>query len=147
LSEQFNTIPPLAQVLDRFRYKGILEGFVGPRWWRGGAEAFVWEISGGRSDVCDAVRLALNEMTGAQLEANEILEPIVCVDQNYEPIAEPVSIDIAVRIQPDDWPSYAEQAWTTIELARANAEVHALVVEADRLRVEDTVLSREAGRN
>jgi len=37
----------------------------------------------------------------------------------------------SVRIRPDDWPSYADQAWTTIEMAKNEPKLRAIVIRED----------------
>jgi hypothetical protein len=42
------------------------------------------------------------------------------------------AMEDAVRIRPDDWPPYADQPWTRIELALDEPRLRALVVAEDR---------------
>lgn len=135
LSQQLTQSSQLYERLDGFRYKGILEDFLGQRWWRSAAEAFVWELTDGNPFDPEAIHSALIQLTGAELELDKHSQPIVCVDSNYRPLHESVSIDNAVRIQPDDWPSYADEAWTTIELARNDDLLSALVIDQDRSKL------------
>jgi hypothetical protein len=51
-----------------------------------------------------------------------------------------------VRFQPDDWPPYAEEAWTTRELASESPRLRTLTVDSDRvlLSVDEPPVRREA---
>jgi hypothetical protein len=62
--------------------------------------------------------------------------PIVCLDRDYRITSTFSDVDRAVRIRPDDWPTYADDAWITIELARSEAMLGAFVIEGDRERME-----------
>lgn len=63
-------------------------------------------------------------------------EPVVVLDEGYCALERVCDITEAVRIQPEDWPPYADQAWTTIELANEISSLQAIVVAEDRLRLE-----------
>ena len=125
----------LREVLEPVRYKGQLAEFLGPRWWRSGVEGLLWEITKGNPFDPARVRSLLAERAKVPLEASRSEQPLVCVDQDYQPLPEDYNQSEAVRIQPDDWPPYAEQAWTTIALARAESRLGALVLDADRDRL------------
>ena len=56
-------------------------------------------------------------------------------NENYRPLPKACSADAVVRIQPDDWPSFASQAWTTVELAQEHSRLEAMVVAEDRDKV------------
>ena len=72
----------------------------------------------------------------SSLEPTASPQPVVCVDENYQPLSEACDSTEVVRIQPDDWPPYADLAWTTITLARENPRLSALVLEQDREFIE-----------
>lgn len=127
----------VAHGLSRARYGGMLSGFLGPRWWRTGVEDFLWTLTGGASTDLDVVRAALKK-GGVDLEPLAPGRRIVCLNEAFEPIAELQHADDCIRIQPDDWPSYADPAWTTVELARKSSKLRALVVAGDRARLATT---------
>src|SRR5262249_1133071 len=119
-------------LLEPCRYKGALADFLGPRWWRCGIKAFIWELTEGDPFDPQHVRDLLAQRTRISLEPTASPQPVVCVDENYQPLSEACDPTEAVRIQPDDWPPYADLAWTTITLARENPRLTALVLEQDR---------------
>lgn len=125
----------LADILKPFCYGGLLSGFLGQRWWRSGIEFFLWNLTDGDPFDPERTRALLSEKIKVPLDPAESNHPVICVDDNYQPLEDSYEIDGAVRIQPDDWPPYAEQAWTTIELASCKSSLAALVVESDRDRL------------
>jgi len=125
----------LRDFLGTSEYKGLLAGFIGPRWWRSGVETLIWHITDGDPFNVDLVRSKLTSQITGNLESIEYTQPVVCVDRQYRPLSTLSRIEDAVRIQPDDWPPYADQAWTTIELAKREPVLHALVVSQDRNRL------------
>ena len=113
-------------------YRGMLEGFDGPRWWRSGVEALLWDATNARSFDTNAVRSLLQSTMRDPLQFIDIPDPVVCIDKNQRRLPTLFSTRDAVRIQPDDWPAFADPAWTSIELARNDPGLGALVVEQDR---------------
>jgi hypothetical protein len=125
----------IGQFFSPCGYRGILAGFLGERWWRAGVEDLLWDLTAGATLPSADVRAKLNARTGAELVPSVTESPIVCVDENYQTLPEAYSAGEVVRVQPDDWPLYASQAWTTIELARRHARLRAVVAAEDREKV------------
>jgi hypothetical protein len=101
-------------------YKGVLSSFLGPRWWRCEIEAILWSETKGRSADVNAVH-QLIEGVGTGLNPEDKVsanKSVICLDRNLRPLDGLFTHESAVRISPDDWPPYADQAWTTIELAQ-----------------------------
>jgi len=69
---------------------------------------------------------------GMKLDASTVEQPLVCRDGDYKYVAETVAFEEAVRVQPDDWPPYADAAWMRIEDVADRPELRALVVQDDR---------------
>jgi len=46
-----------------------------------------------------------------------------------------MSVENAVRVQPDDWPSFADAAWMPLELVAQDKALRQLVVHEDRDRL------------
>ena len=125
----------LETAMEPFSFKGGLAGFLGPRWWRSGVESFLWELTDGNPFEPQRVRDLLSRNVRVTLEATTSSQPVVCVDENYQALPKVYDPTEAIRIQPDDWPAYADQSWTTIELARENPALKAIVIEADKDRL------------
>ena len=125
----------LGTALKPIEYSGILSAFPGSRWWRSGVESWLWEVTGQQSFDANTVRASMKELIGNDLMAATQDEPVICIDRNYETTNEFADARDAVRLQPDDWPPYADQAWTTIKLASEDPILRSLVVERDRDRL------------
>ena len=125
----------LRSALDESRYRGIAHDFLGTRFWRSAVEDFVWRVTEGRSSNPLAIRTQIEALAGSSLEAVGAVQPVICLDGNYRPLAGVIEADTAVRVQPDDWPVYADQAWTTVELARDAPMLNSIVLDEDRKRI------------
>ena len=125
---------PLVKLLAPAVYAGLLSGFKGERWWRTGIEVVLWTLGGGKPLGTDDLHEALR-VNHVKLEKADSPHPVVCLDEDLQPMADLADSDTAVRIQPDDWPGYADSAWTTLSLAKENPRLRSLVVEADRYRL------------
>jgi hypothetical protein len=136
----------LAGVFAEAKYCGQLSGFLGEHWWRSGCEAIIWDLTAGNPFDPDRVRTILNERCGARLEPCAVGQPVNCVDENYQPIDDDCDVSAVVRLQPDDWPPYAEQACTTRRLASESPRLRAVTVDSDRemLSTEGPVTDGEA---
>ncbi len=126
----------LSMALLPFRYTGILKDFQGKHWWRPGVDAFVWNITAGRPFDLRLLHERLEGIAGhppARLEAKDSVQ---CLDVDLRPTEPAVPVSAAVRIQPDDWPAYAEPAWVLLGDVREHPRLRALVVEDDREKAE-----------
>ena len=124
----------LAAWLEPAAYRGVLDNFLGPRWWRAGVESLLWDLGGG-SMAAKRLHAKLADVARVSLELLSASEPVVCIDQNFAPLAEPCAGNDVVRIVPDDWPLFAGQAWTTVSLAREHPRLAAIVAETDFQRI------------
>lgn len=118
--------------LEAYRYTGELASFVSPRYWRAGIEAFLWDVTGGQALEGDAIRKALKKIGGRSLEPVAMLQPVVCLNSDFTSLSEFHEAEECVRIHPDDWPPYADDAWTTIEMARGEPSLRSSVSSLDR---------------
>lgn len=122
----------LRQRLRECEYDGILAGFLGPRWWRAKIETLLWQVTSGKSSDVTEVQKAVSRLARTQIKIESLpTHPIVCIDSHYQPVDKLFSREDAVRVQPDDWPAYADQAWTSIKLAQSEPTLRALVVRED----------------
>lgn len=129
-----DNLSPGLRPLAACQYRGILSDFLGRRWWRAGVEAVLWDLTRGRSSDSDAVREMLVAF-GVDHPPIETDKRIICLDETLRPVRELKSAREVVRIQPDDWPPFADFAWTTISLARENPNLGSLVIADDRERL------------
>jgi CheY-like chemotaxis protein len=126
----------LWEALETCRYRGILSEFLGTRWWRAGIESFLWTHTERRSFNIDVVRELVCGIAGNRIQSVDCSFPVVCLDEDFAQQSTFVDIDAAVRIRPDDWPSYADDAWATVALAEDSDRIKAIVVEQDREKLK-----------
>lgn len=121
-----------AQDIIAAEYLGHLRAFFGRRWWVAGLEAAAAQNRADRARLPGALS-ALGIDPAVHLHSSRGL--VVVLDGSLEPSTAPIPVGQAVRIQPDSWPSFADDAWTAIDEAVADPELRAIVVAADRERL------------
>jgi hypothetical protein len=127
----------LRGLLEPANYIGELQDFAGRRWWRHRVEAIAWELTKGDPQNADTLRSTLATVVGGEVTPSTVQRPIVCLNELYTPLEETYSIEDAVRVQPDDWPSYADSAWMPMSLLHDHPELQPLIVQDDRDRFDD----------
>jgi hypothetical protein len=121
---------PLGDLLHSARYAGILHDFAGTRWWRAGIEDVLWQITEGQSYDPDAVHGALIQLAPG-LERLGVSDPVVCISANLNAREFIAPAKECVRVQPDDWPPFADTAWAHLNQVRDSPRIAALVIEED----------------
>lgn len=127
----------LSNHLAAYEYTGLANQFLGRRWWRSGVESLLWEITDGRPFDLASLKKSLAERSAAEIEFTPQEDPLVCIDEEYRVMDQFFDINSAVRLMPDDWPSYADVPWTPIEIAKANPEIRAAVLEQDQEKLAE----------
>ncbi len=139
LIEALSSTTGLGGWLAEAQYDGLLRNFSGRRWWRGRVERLLWDATQQKSFDVDAVYRAVSAKHGTDAKPSSPPDhPLVCVNDNFQPLEHFSSRTDCVRIQPDDWPSYADQAWTTTVLAKSDSGLRAIVVSEDRGKLDAT---------
>jgi hypothetical protein len=129
----------LLEELTSCRYTGILSGFSGRLWWRVGVEAWIWESSGGSSSSSSVVaELALSK--GAN-RSNRWVTPVTVIDSELARSSELHEIEGVVRVRPDDWPIYADDAYATFQSVGNSQSLLSIVDPDDFHRLPDDVQS------
>ena len=125
----------LVERIEAARYKGILAGFLGDRWWKAGIEALVWDLTRGRPFDRDALWSAQSELAPDLRRLSEV-DPVLELDERFVLTERILEREETVELQPDDWPLYAEAP--AMGIARVQKHLERLlpvVVELDRERV------------
>ncbi len=130
LRAELGSATPLATFLAPARYDGVLAGFMGDRWWRPAVEHLLWESTGGRSFQSGPVTELLTRLCGRLPEFHGIEDPVVARNGDFESFRI-VPLESAVPIRPDDWPPFADPAWTTQEMVEADQRLAALIIRED----------------
>ena len=126
----------LSRDLNEMRYSGILSEFLGPRWWRGALEDYVWEAAGGCSSNEERLRTELSARAGIELQTLDVDPVVVCLDVNLKPTGKFESPMTAVAVRPDHWPAFADAAWMSIDTVRDDSHLQSLLDPFDLQRVE-----------
>jgi len=134
----------LAARLDQLRYRGPLSDFLGYRWWRAGVNYLTEELLDiGQRDGLEriqAIGAGAIQLHGSSIDILALEDPVIGVDADYSFLRDPLSAASAVRLQPDDWPPYADDAWASRDSLNADGadpELLAMVVSVDRWRVRN----------
>jgi hypothetical protein len=118
-------------LLQGAEYKGACSKFLGRRWWRAGVEEAIWQGTSGKPFD----REALADLLGAEQAAlrldESIVAPVVTYGTDLRPENALVDISKTVRIQPDDWPAFADLPRSRAALVTENDELRNLVIRAD----------------
>ncbi|MFE5410145.1 hypothetical protein [Microbacterium sp. NPDC056569] len=131
--DDLSNAPDLFRELAPFEYGGVLSDFGGRRWWRSGVESWLFQKTGGNSG--DSIAVAeIGRALGGKADAN-LLRPVVVLSPTMEPEEALVEVEVAVRVRPDDWPPFADDAFARIEDVRAHAELARIIEPADRYLV------------
>ncbi|MDE2800088.1 MAG: hypothetical protein OXI94_15605 [Gemmatimonadota bacterium] len=125
----------LAKDLESMRYSGILEDFLGDRWWRGAIEDYAWNVSEGLTADVQHLRDVLSERAGMKLTSTDVNPAVVCVDKNWQPTDEFLSPMTAITLHPDHWPPFADPAWMDIETVQNDDTLLPLVDPLDQHRI------------
>lgn len=120
----------LLESLDPYVYTGVLSEFAGRRWWRAGVENWLFNETSGESGNPRAV-LAVALRGGATVRG-QWLRPVIVINGDLERETEFFEVEATVRIRPDDWPVYADDAYALRSAAAADPALAALVDIADR---------------
>jgi len=125
-----------AKRLAAYRYKGVLSTFDEQRWWRAAVDALIWELSDQGTLPREKRWQGLLTSSADVLEPLEPDEPVVCVDEDLMPKGIEALTD-TVRLQPDDWPSYAHVPRALRESVLSSERLRLLVVEDDLELLEE----------
>lgn len=120
----------LLDLLEPYLYRGVLSGFAGPRWWRAGVEDWLFNETQGESGSPKAVVEAA--FRGGAVARTRWLRPVVVIDGDLARSNVFAEVEDTVRVRPDDWPVYADDAYALRSAARDDPALAALVDPADR---------------
>lgn len=120
----------LIEALLPYEYVGTLAGFGGKRWWRAGIEDWLFTETGGQPGSPRTVaELALRHGGRA---SHEWLRPVIVLNGDLSRSSTFAEVEQTVRIRPDDWPIFADDAFALREEVIADTTLSALVQPADR---------------
>jgi hypothetical protein len=126
---------PIKKLFAPARYNGALNGFSGDRWWRAGVDHIIWKITHNADDPKNVLVRKIYGNTGTSPGLSSIKNPVICLNAELEQVNTFNEIDDCARIQPDDWPPYADGAWALISEIKTSPELASLVTSSDRERI------------
>lgn len=147
LNRLLATEGPIAEALINARYEGPLAEFQGEKWWRAGVSHLIAEImEPDHGDLFESRAIA--ETIGAVLHidfpALDLDLPVLTINSDYSIGDYPIDSSQAVRLHPDGWPPFADEAWADkddVTAEDSDPDLLALVVSTDRWRLRSSVES------
>jgi hypothetical protein len=139
LAEVLDSSSRLKSMLDGVAYTGNLSDFAGRRWWRAGLSFVVEQLADliGVEELLGPTEIAAaaDEVHGTRLEHLLIERPVTVIDASYSVVGPPADAADCVRLQPDDWPPYADDVYalaSRVAGPEAEPDLAAMVVSTER---------------
>jgi len=124
----------LAGALEGASYEGALAALLGPHWWRSGIDNLIFEWTDGTGDA-EMLEASLSRLSARRLKFGDG-DMVPVIDETYRARGT-ASIETAVRVRPDDWPVFADDAWAERAEVLGTPRLRGLLLEADRGRLEE----------
>lgn len=122
----------LGEELQGVAYSGALCDLFGPHWWRAGVDNLIFEWTQGAGGAKE-VRSAVQARSGDVSLLDGDLVPVIDDSYRATRVAE---VGDSVRLRPDDWPAFADEAWALVDVVRESERLRGLVLPADRDQLE-----------
>lgn len=127
-------VDSLYRTLAPYEYTGMLAGFRGRRWWRAGVEDWLFTATEGQSGSPGEVA-SIAKCHGA-LVTKTWVRPVVVIGGDLARSSTFAEVEQTVRVRPDDWPPFADDAFALRDEARVDPGLRDLVDPADRPLLE-----------
>lgn len=128
----------VGKMLAESVYSGELSDFVGRRWWRAGLQEirrYVISRSGASSQEHFFDTLCHVSQCDLKAYRLAVRYPVFEIDDDYYVVKDPIEIENGVRLQLDEWPSYADFPWLDRRsLSFCSTDLKRLIVIDDRNR-------------
>lgn len=134
LDKELDEGSQLEQAIAPYLYKGLLSDFDGRRWWRGGVEQFLWDVTDGESMNPESLHAATTKLGASMLHAIDIAHPVVTIDDSLNTESSLSDFEDVFALHLDDWPSYAEPAYMRKELLMSHQELQLFVAPNQGIR-------------
>ena len=132
LVREIQTGSGLSGLLTDCQYSGAFADFSGPRWWRAGLANMIVELTDGQPFDRTALQAGIQKLSSGAPDFLAEERPILAVDPRTMESTLIVEADKAVRISPDGWPVYADDAWALVEHTRDNPDIADIVLDRSR---------------
>lgn len=127
---------PLADEIDQCRYRGHLAGLTSDRWWRAGLDSLVDSLlieAAPDLPEAEALQEQMTRIHGGPVGTIRDERPVVAIDSDYVPVGIFEATD-CIRLAPDFWPAFAQEAWATFEDIYDDPSLFRMVARGDRPR-------------
>ena len=118
LAQELNEDSELNGELNQFKYEGAFSEFDGHRWWRAGLTNFIVRTTGGKPFDRVLLQEAISFRSYDKPDFLPYPTPVPAVDPDTMRSIRIMNADQAIRIIPDGWPTFADDAWA----ARSDVE-------------------------
>ena len=136
LETELQTDSGLSKQLSGCRYSGAFDDFSGPRWWRAGLADMIAELSDGQPFDRTALQDGIRRITSVEPTFLTEEQPVLVVDPKTMEPARIVEVGKAVRISPDGWPFYADDAWASVADACDAPHIADIVLDSSRIETD-----------
>lgn len=117
-----------AEAMKGIAYDGALADLYGPHWWRAGLDELVFEWSSGTGEI-EPLQAEISSLAGKKLKfLDSEVVPVIDAGYRAERLA---SIESALRLRPDDWPVFADDAWAEREEVEGDPSLRGLLLAPD----------------
>ncbi|MCY3910814.1 MAG: hypothetical protein OXF99_04825 [bacterium] len=136
LLEVLNGESELQQKLDACSYSGVLKTFAGRRWWRAGLAFLVADATDGKPFNQTLLSHSLASLSGTEPELLREQRPVLALDPETLKATVVIEADDAVRVAPDGWPVFADDAWASRDDLSDDVYLAGLVLDPLDLSLE-----------
>ncbi len=113
------------------RYTGQLTSFLGRRWWRAGVEHAIFEATSDSPGDMRALHKVLQQRVPA-IELPDARRLFPVLGKQFRTKDELATEDAVLEVRPDDWPSFADEAWALKADLEDAPELKAVAVEEEQ---------------
>ena len=136
LEMELQTDSGLSGQLSSCRYSGAFNDFWGSRWWRAGLAEMIAELSDRQPFNRIALQGGIRRITSVEPIFLTEEHPVLAVDPKTMEPTRVVEASKAVRISPDGWPFYADDAWASVADARHVPHIADIVLDRSRIEAD-----------
>ena len=119
--------------LDEFQYKGAFNKFDGRRWWRAGLSYFLNQITNGKPFDPEILQESICSSAYSSPDFLGNFQPVLAINPESMQSTKIVDVDEAVRIVPDGWPTFADDAWALLKDIEEDKHLAQLVIDQHAL--------------
>jgi hypothetical protein len=118
----------LGEELHEVAFSGALCHLFGQHWWRAGVDSLIFKWTQGAGSTAEIRDAVHRRSTDVDFLDGDL---VAVIDDSYRPVGVARAED-AVRLRPDDWPSFADEAWAVVDVVRESERLRGLVSPADQ---------------